>query len=362
MANLWASWQNTIIRFDTEWPWKVKNKVIHPIYYYLYLILHNMVTLKRILCISTITILWASGVVSLYFYGLSIYGLACISFQTAGLNFWNRIRSREHDVSLGGDHVTGFCFDGNKLYCAVRQSGLRVDELDYRSGLYMYEVMNKNAEIRLLDSFISRAGFPHRLCVNRRTHQVYVQSCYDLIEVYQCTENYNCLVKVKTLTCVAGACGVAVNGKDSVFIGDSVTGLVCLVDVTKDRVIKKLQKPVDLRSAPPRCISAMDGQVLVAYGRNDLMMYYSDLTPARVLHTPHGLETVSSITSYACPNQRRRFFLVTSGGCSLFVLDYRGKLYHTIQTGSPGPVDCAVFQSELWLGHRNGFTVMVRSS
>ncbi len=127
-----------------------------------------------------------------------------------------------------------------------------MDELDHslpfhRSGLYVYEVMNKNAEIRLLDSFISKAGFPHRLCVDRRTHLVYMQFFYDPIEVYQCKEN-NRLVKGKTLTCVTQPRGVAVNGKDSVFIGDAVTGLVCLVDVTKDQVIKKLQKPEDLRS------------------------------------------------------------------------------------------------------------------
>ena len=95
------------------------------------------------------------------------------------------------------------------------------------------------------------------------------------------------------------------------FVGDWHTESVCLVNVSTDTVIRKLEGPAEAVDYPstdpviglvkkrlPCDISLLGQTVLVCYGHNTLVTYRSDSpTSGRVLQTPEGLQRVRSITT-----------------------------------------------------------------
>ncbi len=146
------------------------------------------------------------------------------------------------------------------------------------------------------------------------------------------------------LRCLGSAGSVAVDTADRLLACDMDNNSACVVSVSKDTVIRQLQKPAEIQ-ASPNYISVLGETILVCYYRNTLVTYHRhSLIPGRMLETPEGLDYVSSITT-----DHHSSFLVTGGKQGLFVLDYRGNLRLKIHR-SEGPRDCAVVQSELWLG------------
>ncbi len=102
-------------------------------------------------------------------------------------------------------------------------------------------------------------------------------------------------------------------------------------------------------------MSVLGETVLVSYGDNTLVAYLSDSpTPDQVLQTPEGLRYMSSITT-----DGHSSFLMTDSKTGVYVLVRKGNLRHRIEpdtstdhTDGLGLQDCAVVQSQLWLGLR----------
>ncbi len=156
------------------------------------------------------------------------------------------------------------------------------------------------------------------------------------------------------LRCVRDATSVCVNTADTVFVGDFDTHSVYLVRVSSDTVVGRLDKPAEARD--PYYMSVQGQIVLVCYDENTLVTYrIGSPTPDRVLRIRDIAWEVTSITS----DSRSSSFIVTDG-YNVFVLDDK-LLFHRIYTDHLGLQDCAVVQSQLWLGYRNGVITVLTS-
>ncbi len=177
------------------------------------------------------------------------------------------------------------------------------------------------------------------------SHRVYVPRGESGVRVFRCQDG-RLLSARDPLKCVRDARSVCVYTADIVFVGDWGTRSVCLVNVSTDTVIRRLERPV--RDDP--CQMFVLGQtVLVCYGDNTLVTYRSDSwTPGRVLQTPEGLDEVTSITA----DSHSSSFLVT-GRHGVYVLN-DNLIWHRIYTEVLELMGCAVVQSQLWLGYREG--------
>ena len=127
-----------------------------------------------------------------------------------------------------------------------------------------------------------------------------------------------------------------------------------------DTVIRRLERPQQVLGQPQH-VSVLGQSVLVCYGDNNLVTYHRDSpTPSRVLQAQEGLVGVTSITTDSCPSN----FFVTGDkdddSSSVFVLDEK-LLLHRIYTGHQWLYDCAVVQSQLWLGYWLGYITVLKS-
>ncbi len=149
------------------------------------------------------------------------------------------------------------------------------------------------------------------------------------------------------------AISVAVNTADTVYVSDLDS--VCLVSVSSDRVIRRLERPAHVLGGA-RCVSVLEQRVLVCYNDKTLVTYYSHTpTSGQVLQTPESLGRVNGITT----DNHCSSFLVTADR-SVFVLDDK-LLWYRIHTGDRLTHDCSVVQSQLWLGYYNGHITVLTS-
>ena len=162
------------------------------------------------------------------------------------------------------------------------------------------------------------------------------------------------------LACVENARSPAVNTEDAVYVSDySASSSVCLVSVSTDTAIKQLGRPEQAGNATPYHVSVLGDTILICYGSNILVTYHSESPSAgEVLQTPEGLEWVFSITTDGYSS-----FLVTDYDSGVYVLDTAGNLSHRIQPDTDNGYlqECAVVQSQLWLGYRWGATAVMSS-
>ena len=185
-----------------------------------------------------------------------------------------------------------------------------------------------------------------RPCVDS-SHRVYVPCGESGVRIFRCLDG-RLLPARDPLRCVRDACSICVNTADTVFVCDRDTESVCLVNVSTDTVIRRLEKPAQEQNSPYH-ISVLWQTVLVCYDYTTLVIYRTDSpTPGRVLQTPEGLGRVISITT-DCQSSS---FLVTDQH-SVYVLSDK-LIWHRIYTGDRLSHDCAVVQSQLWLGYNDG--------
>ncbi len=277
------------------------------------------------------------------------------------LEFQNLIVTHRHRIKQG-DWLEGICCDESKLYCVERQ---RVyGRLRYRSILAVYDISRAGDESpRLLDKMEVGAVSPFcRPRVDRHSHRVYVQ-CYAAgVQIFRLENNQ--LLPVGKLGCVKDVVSVAVNTADTVFVCDRDTKSVCLVSVSADTVIMQLETPEQVQGERPRRVAVLGETILVCYGDNILVAYNRNSpTTGQVLQTPEGLQLVYSITT----DNYSSFLITDYSSAALFVLDDRGYLHHRIipdagaATDNSRLLDCAVVQSQLWLGYE-GVSIVVMSS
>ncbi len=257
------------------------------------------------------------------------------------VEFQNLYETRRHRIQWG-DELLGLCHDGNRIYCVERLKNTA-------EWLTVYAMSDSgDGSLSLIDKV--KVGYVHWNCSPRvdSSHRVYVTCREAGVWIFPYQDGR--LLPARRLWCVRNAANVCLYTADTVFVVDWDTSSVCLVSVSSDTVIRRLERPAKARSEP-RHISVLGQTLLVSYGRNTLVTYHTDSPiPGRVLHTPEGLDQVTSITT----DSHTSTFLVTdwvSG--SVYVLDDK-LIWHRIYTGQKQLHDCGVVQSQLWLGYLNG--------
>ncbi len=262
--------------------------------------------------------------------------------------------TRRHQTQRS-DRLCGLCYDDNKLYCVeCRQEEDTADMY----WLTMYDIRHPgDGGFRLIDSVeVEGAEWDCTPRVDLSSRRVYVPCRRSGVRIFCCEDDR--LSARATLKCVGMACGVSVNTTDTVYVGVAKES-VYLVNVSTDSVIRQLDKPEHLRDYTPYHVSVLGQTVLVCYGYKTLVTYSSD-GHGKVLQRPDGLSKVHSITT-----DGHSSFLVVDAPGSVFVLDREGTLCHRIEpdtdTASGALRDCALVQSQLWLGYWKG-TIDVMSS
>ncbi len=248
-----------------------------------------------------------------------------------------------------GDELRGLCCVDNKLYCVqIREKALNARLCLYQIGAEIMTLLD-NAEVEGV--YLTRCQ-PE---VDRQTHRVYVPSSLRGVSVFSCEDSL--LRKVKMLTCVKFAASVAVKSSDYVFVIDWNSKSVCLVHVSKNSIIMKLQAPTQMKDIEPIHLTAMGSTLLVQFGDNCLVLYRNDDPhPTRVLQSPEA--RVISITT----DCHSSFLATDNRSRSVFVLDDKGKLRHRIHADwERDLVGCAVVQEQLWLGYK-GNTIDILAS
>ncbi len=241
-----------------------------------------------------------------------------------------------------GEWLRGFCYDDNKLYCVET----REQDGTYTYWLTVYDVGTaQDGRLSLLDKVeVWGVCWDSRPRVDS-SHRVYVPCDVSGVRIFRC-QGGRLLPVREPLRCVGNAWSVCVNTADTVFVVDMDTMSVCLVNVSMDTVIMRLETPAHVWGDPYH-VSVIGQTVMVCYGSNTLVTYDSDsLTPGHVLQTPEGLGSVTGITA----DSHSSSFIITGYRCTVYVLDER-LLWHRIYSGDGELKDCAVVQSQLWLGH-----------
>ncbi len=257
--------------------------------------------------------------------------------------FQNLYETRRHRIQWG-NRLWGLCYDDNRIYC--------VDEWKDSTGcLSVYDTSySEDGKLSLLNKVVMRdvpwSFSPHV----DSSHRVYVPCGESGVRVFRCIDGH-LLPARDPLKCVKHARSICVN--TSAFLCDRDTD-VCLVSVSSDTVIRRLEKPAQVRGLPSR-VSVLGETVLACYGDNTLVTYRSDNpTPGRVLQTP-GLERVESITT----DSNSSSFLVTDQHAVYALSDKL--IWHRIYTVNRVLQDCAVVQSQLWLGYYGGYIAVLTS-
>ncbi len=186
------------------------------------------------------------------------------------------------------------------------------------------------------------------------SHRVYVPCGESGVSVFSYQNTISRLIP-DPLTCVRHASCICANTADTVFVGVWDTKSIYLVDVSTDTVIRQLERPAQVRGSA-HYISVLGQTVLVCCTDNSLVTYRSDSqAPGTVLHTPRRLGRVTSITT----DSHSSSFLITDER-SVYALDDK-LLWHRIYVGRGKLRDCAVVESQLWLGYEDGVIAVLSS-
>ena len=112
------------------------------------------------------------------------------------------------------------------------------------------------------------------------------------VRIYRCVGRQ--LVEDWVLRCVTYVSSLAIYSSE-LLVAIPWLEPICLVDVTKDVVIRYLFGPVEVTTAP-KFVSVLGNTALVCFGDNTLVTIPIDShTPGQVIPTPDGLRTVYSI-------------------------------------------------------------------
>ncbi len=245
-------------------------------------------------------------------------------------------KTRLHRIQWG-DWLYGLCCADNRMYC--------VEHLEDRTDwLTVYDMSDsEDGSLSLIDKV--EVGNVPLLCRPRvdSSHRVYVPCGESGVRVFRCQDG-RLLPAIDPLKCMGNAECICANTADTVFVGDRHTKSVCLVSVSTDTVIRQLETKQGIPYHAYH-VSVLGQTVLVCYGDNALVTYHSDSpTPGRVLQTPKGLGKVESITA----DSHSSSFLVTDWH-SVYALSDK-LIWHRIYIDVRVLQDCAVVQSQLWLG------------
>ncbi len=264
--------------------------------------------------------------------------IVCVYLLQLPAQFQGLRMTRRHRIQWG-DRLWGFCSDGNRLYCVEkRRNGNTFWLTVYGIGTV------EGGGLSLMDK--EEVGDVSWVCLPRidSSHRVYVPCGRFGVRIFR-YQDCILLPAREPLRCVDNAMSICVNTADTVLVADATTESVCLVNVPTDTVIRRLGRPAQVQGYP-NYVSVRGQTVLVCYDENTLVTYRSDrLTLGQVLQPPEGLGTVSSITT----DSHSSSFLITDYTGSVFVLDDK-LLWHRIYTGGSGLHDCAVVQSQVWVG------------
>ena len=286
-----------------------------------------------------------------------------------------------------GDRLAGLCCDGDTLYCVEKQG--------YDTNwLTAYDISGALCDgPRLLDRLDLKTVAPPlspllRMSpchprVDSNSHRVYVPCMERGIWLVH-HQNGRLQPDWNPLRFWANSGSVAVNTADSIYVCDYVKRSVCLVKVympIPSMVIRRLDTPgrpannwfkqkgnkhhTDVANIPHH-VSVLEGTVLVSYDQNTLMAYRSD--SAAPVHVLPELGYTSMILSSITTDSHSSFVITDKSSNSLVVLDKAGNILHRIQpdtdsgaSNSGGLIDCAVLQSQLWLGYEDGAIAVMSS-
>ena len=222
-----------------------------------------------------------------------------------------------------GNELFGLCcdIDDNRIYCAEQ----RGDTRNYTHWLTVYYMgVDEDDSFSLLDKVEVKDMILD--CHPRvdSSHQVYVPCGRSGVRVFRLQDG-RLLQVISPLTCLASVWSICVNTAESVFAFDLETNSVCLVNVYRDKVIRRLERPKQVRHRPQHA-SVLGQMVLVWYCDNTLVTYHRDSpTPGQVIYAPKELFYVSGIAtdSHSC--------IITDSCGFVYVLDVK-LLWHRIYT------------------------------
>ncbi len=264
--------------------------------------------------------------------------------------------TRRYRAQLG-NYLSGLCCYDGKLYTVEENTE------DYKIKLAMYDISGAGgANLILLDSVQLRGrGWQYPRVDQHGLGLVYVPCREAGTRIFRC-EGSRLVSARDPLTCVERARSLAVYTEDTVYICDRTSNTVCLVSVSTDTVVSRLEKPEQVGGYTPDHVSVLGETILVCYGKNTLVAFHSDSpTLGQVLQTPEGLVDVSSIST----DGHSRFLVTCHTPKSVYVLDISGDVQDIIQpnlSDLPDDVtlqDCAVAQSQLWVQYYWGHIVVM---
>ncbi len=260
------------------------------------------------------------------------------------VEFRNLVVTRRHRIQWG-TYLQGLCWDDNRIYCLE----WRWEEDGRSLWLAVYDIRGADdGSLSLLDKV--KVGGVSLSCSPRvdSSHRVFVPCREAGVRVFHFHDD-RLLPARDPLMCVCSARSICVNTADTVFVSDWDTKSVCLVSVSSDTVIRRLERPAQVRGDPEH-VSVVGHKVLVCFGENTLVAYRSDRpTAGQIIQAPEGLEKVYSITS----DSHSSSFLVTALH-SVFVFNDK-LLWHRIYVSKALLQDCTVVQSQLRLGCFKGY-------
>ncbi len=265
------------------------------------------------------------------------------------------IRERDDFIE---DDLRGFCFFEGKIFVVFApDSGVDGCSIGvYRARFHE----GVGAIITHLDSMAlavdcrAYVRCPH---VNRHNSRVFIPCKDDGVLVARLEADS--LVRENTLTCVNKPHDMAVISPNMVYISDWDSDTVKVVDVTRDVITTTLKKPDEARYKRPFRLAALGDSIMVTYDGPILVVYHHDnIDPIRVIHTPEGLQNVSSIST----DGRDHFLLTDCETRSLFVVNVKGTFKRRININTDSKtLACAVVGRQLWVGCSNGDLIFMSS-
>ncbi len=282
-----------------------------------------------------------------------MYDFCFIPSTTAACGIRKLRETKEYHVQRFP--LEALCFLDGKVYSLELPRG--------KMHLCVYNIIPESTNLTLLDSVALNGSYCH-LHADSYSRSVYVPRVNGGVGIF-CLKDDR-LVNVRTLMCVPNTRGVAVSSRDIAFMCDADTKSVCKVSVSTDRVTRRLQAPDPVTSEGfvPTDVAVLGETALVSYFRGNehrhprFVMFHTDdsPTPGHVLEVPAGNGELSNIKT-----DGHSSFLLSWGGF-VHVLGERGNLRHKIHTYKLGRIsDCAIINSQLWVGFFGG-SIAVMSS
>ncbi len=272
--------------------------------------------------------------------------------------------------------MVGMCCFSGRLYTIESQS--ETEFPNQRYSLAVYSTTDTDSvmllQLDVVDLTVNTVGKPR---VDHQSGRVYIPcgQAGVLVMKYDGSE----LVQVTILRCLRKTGMLAVVSTDTLYVRDSASNTVCLVDVSQDRVIAKLQEPRGVKGKKPMQIhvAVLGDTIVVLYGGNryrrnqhskipkctcKLVIYrHGDPTSGKQL-CPDWLQRLQRVSDLTT-DHHSSFLLVDSDSHTVYVMDVIGNFTHTI----PIPVNrqpwaCTLVRDQVWLGCHNGDIIAMSSS